>query len=114
MIVADKRRVKRLIVKIIVVVVAIIFACALGVIAISEYVRISQSDRVVDLAIDLTQNDKLDCVVVLGAGLQPDGSPSHMLEDRIKVGVEVLNHTGADYILMSGDNRASITTSRGR
>jgi len=40
---------------------------------------------------------------VLGAGLQSNGKPSHMLEDRIKVGVDVLDRTGADYILMSGD-----------
>ncbi len=46
----------------------------------------------------------VDCVLVLGAGLKADGTPSHMLEDRIKVGVEALNATGADYILMSGDH----------
>ena len=86
-----------------VIVIAIIFICALSVIAISEYVRLSQSDKVLDLAIDLSQNNKIDCVVVLGAGLQSDGTPSHMLEDRIKVGVDVLDRTGADYILMSGD-----------
>ena len=103
MIVADKGRVKRLLVKIMVIVIAIIFICALSVIAISEYVRLSQSDKVLDLAIDLSQNNKIDCVVVLGAGLQSDGTPSHMLEDRIKVGVDVLDRTGADYILMSGD-----------
>jgi vancomycin permeability regulator SanA len=103
MIVANKGRAKRLFVKILAIVAAIMLIGALGVIAVSEYVRLSQSDKVLDLAIDLSQNNKIDCVVVLGAGLQSDGTPSHMLEDRIKVGVDVLDRTGADYILMSGD-----------
>ncbi len=50
------------------------------------------------------KGDSVDCVLVLGAGLKADGTPSHMLEDRIKVGVEAFNATDADYILMSGDH----------
>ncbi|MBR3879607.1 MAG: YdcF family protein [Clostridia bacterium] len=99
----DKNRVKRLIIKITVIISAICFAGILTVVGISEYVRISQTDKVFDLATDVPENEKIDCVVVLGAGLQSNGKPSHMLEDRIKVGVDVLDRTGADYILMSGD-----------
>ena len=42
-------------------------------------------------------------MVVLGAGLKSDGTPSHMLEDRIKVGVWAMEALGAEHILMSGD-----------
>ena len=99
----DKNLVKRLIIKITVIISEICFAGILTVVGISEYVRISQTDKVFDLATDVPENEKIDCVVVLGAGLQSNGKPSHMLEDRIKVGVDVLDRTGADYILMSGD-----------
>lgn len=99
----NKGRVMRLLLKIVLVIVALCLAGLLTIIGISEYVRISQLDKVFDLAADIPKADDIDCVVVLGAGLQSNGKPSHMLEDRIKVGVEVLNQSGADYILMSGD-----------
>ena len=94
---------KRHIVRTIVIIAAICLfgmVCALG---ISEYVHLSQMNKVVEAS--LVPEDKgVDCVVVLGAGLKADGTPNHMLEDRIKVGVEVLTRTGAEYILMSGDH----------
>ena len=47
--------------------------------------------------------EHFDVILVLGCAVRKDGTPSHMLEDRIKVAVDVYNATGADYILMSGD-----------
>lgn len=76
------------------------FASVLG---ISEYVRLSTDRQIYSDADELEDIGDVDCVLVLGAGLKSDGTPSHMLEDRIKVAVEVYNATGADYILMSGD-----------
>jgi len=63
-------------------------------------------DSTDDLVLEVSEIDPagIDCVVVLGAGLKADGTPSHMLEDRLKVGIEVMNATGAAYILMSGDD----------
>ncbi len=43
-----------------------------------------------------------DCILVLGAGLRPDGSPSDMLHDRVAVGVELYHALGVP-LLMSGD-----------
>ena len=71
---------------------------------LSNYVCISTDSAVYSSPTDLEGYEGFDCVVVLGAGLQADGTPSHMLEDRIKVGVSVLEATGAEYILMSGDH----------
>ncbi len=87
----------------VVVLIAVLVLSAITVFSISGYVRLSQNNRVFDSVPDMPEGAEIDCVLVLGAGLQRDGTPSHMLEDRIKVGVEVLNATGADYILMSGD-----------
>ena len=45
-----------------------------------------------------------DCVLVLGAGLLPDGSPSLMLGERIRTGVELYHAGAAPKLLMSGDH----------
>ena len=45
-----------------------------------------------------------DCILVLGAGVRADGSPSHMLEDRLKTGVALYQNGRAPKVLMSGDH----------
>ena len=93
----------RLVVKIIVVIAAVLLTGVLAILGISGYVQLSQMGRIYDIAADIPEDIQVDCVVVLGAGLKADGTPNHMLEARIKVGVEVFDRIGADYILMSGD-----------
>jgi len=48
-----------------------------------------------------------DCVLVLGAGVRPDGSPSDMLADRVKTGLAVYSTGAVPKILMSGDHGRS-------
>lgn len=45
-----------------------------------------------------------DCILVLGAGLEPDGSPSPMLRDRLAAGVSLYRAGASDRLLMSGDH----------
>lgn len=45
-----------------------------------------------------------DCILVLGAGVRADGSPSHMLQDRLIVGVGLYRENAAPKLLMSGDH----------
>lgn len=45
-----------------------------------------------------------DCVLVLGAGVRADGSPSDMLRDRVQVGLELYHRQAAPKLLMSGDH----------
>ena len=99
----EKKSLRSMLLKILVVTLCVLLAGVLTVSGINAYVILSQQDRVYDLAVDLSRDENIDCVVVLGAGLKADGTPNHMLEDRITVGVDVFNHIGADYILMSGD-----------
>ena len=48
---------------------------------------------------------KYDCILVLGAGVREDGSPSDMLRDRVTVACELYTNTGGDTpLLMSGDH----------
>lgn len=93
----------KLLVRIAIILLSILLIGIISVIFVSEYVRISTNGEIYPNALSIEDADNIDCIVVLGAGLKADGTPSHMLEDRIKVGVEVMKATGIKYILMSGD-----------
>ena len=55
----------------------------------------------------ILQTDELgtgyDCILVLGAGLRPDGFPSDMLADRLKVAIALYQKGISDTIVLSGD-----------
>lgn len=46
----------------------------------------------------------IDCVLVLGCQVKENGSPSHMLEDRLKRSVSLYKEYGIPKLLMSGDH----------
>lgn len=46
----------------------------------------------------------LDCIIVLGAGVRPDGSPSHMLESRLNMGIRLYENNISEKFLLSGDH----------
>ncbi|MBO5868028.1 MAG: YdcF family protein [Oscillospiraceae bacterium] len=46
----------------------------------------------------------VDCIIVLGCQVKSDGTPSHMLEDRLKRGVALYKNGTAPKLLMSGDH----------
>lgn len=50
------------------------------------------------------QLQDVDCIIVLGCQVKSDGTPSHMLEDRLKRGVALYEAGAAPKILMSGDH----------
>ncbi len=45
-----------------------------------------------------------DCIIVLGAGVFGDNTPSAVLEDRLITGIELYKHGAAGKIIMSGDH----------
>ena len=45
-----------------------------------------------------------DCILVLGAGVWDGGRPSHMLNDRLEVGIALYEAGAAPKFLMSGDH----------
>lgn len=56
---------------------------------------------------DYTKNDSdfnADAILVLGAAVRPDGSPSNMLRDRLDDGIALYKRGAAPKIIMSGDN----------
>ena len=52
---------------------------------------------------DAAKFNDVDCIMVLGCGVRGD-SPSALLEDRLKRGIEVFQLKAAPKILMSGDH----------
>ena len=99
----DRGRIIRALIKIAVIVLCVVLAALIATVGISLYVRLSVEDSVYINTPEIRDVEDFDCVIVLGAGLKSDGTPSPMLEDRIKVGIEVFEASGAAYILMSGD-----------
>jgi vancomycin permeability regulator SanA len=49
-------------------------------------------------------NGPFDCILVLGAGLNADGTPSPMLEDRLDLAVYLYWQGYSTKLLLSGDN----------
>lgn len=75
-------------------------SCALA--AINVYMIQSVKDRIVTAG--TAKSLEADCILVLGAGVHQDGSPSNMLEDRLLRGIELYDQGVAPKLLMSGDH----------
>lgn len=69
---------------------------------ISTYMKTSMEEYLItdDAALELGA----DCILVLGAGLKADGTPNHMLQDRLDKGIELYKAGAAPKLLLSGDN----------
>ncbi len=74
-----------------------------AVLGINLWVTGSVQDQFLTEAAAAALQD-VDCVVVLGCQVRSDGTPSHMLEDRLKRSVALYNNGTAPKILMSGDH----------
>lgn len=81
----------------------IILACIvlIGIYAISVnyYMKFSVKDRIVS---EINEGD-VDCVLVLGAGVKKDGTPSLLLRERLELSIKLYQTNAAPKILMSGD-----------
>ncbi len=60
--------------------------------------------RLSDKELELLKEKNAECILILGAGLQPDGTPSYMLADRLEVGLALYNEQVAPKILLTGDH----------
>lgn len=79
-----------------------LFFCA-SVLAVSAAVKHKTAPRITTAESLQEAGEHFDLILVLGCAVRADGSPSHMLEDRILTGVELYQAGLADNILMSGD-----------
>ena len=79
-----------------------IFA-GVSALAISAAVQRKTESRITTIESLRDAGEHFDIILVLGCAVRSDGTPSHMLEDRIKIGVTAYQSGIADAILMSGD-----------
>lgn len=80
--------------------------CVIGavyVFSVNVYVKNTTKDSIItpERASEL---EDVDCIIVLGCFVKPNGVPSDMLYDRIKMGNELYLSKAAPKIIMSGDH----------
>jgi len=56
---------------------------------------------------ELLEDDPADAVVVLGASVHADGTPSDILADRLEVAVDLYRAGAVRAVIVSGDNRST-------
>ena len=64
----------------------------------------SQDFEIPDATISELKAKNPQCIIILGAGVRIDGSPTKMLADRLEVGIALYKKGAAPKILLSGDN----------
>lgn len=86
--------------------IAVVVAGVLGagaVFGVNAWVKGSVEDRILSQQ-QAAELEDVDCIVVLGCWVRDDGTPSHMLEDRLKQSVALYQQGAAPKLLMSGDH----------
>lgn len=89
----------------------IIFACSLMlvfvlacyILGVNFYVILSQEKDILTVE-EASRLDRIDYVLVLGCGVNEDGTPSRMLAERLEMGAEVFKNQSGASLLLTGDN----------
>ena len=80
-----------------------IIALFLAFILTINFIVVFGAGKITEGNKDYSIDKKYEAIVVLGAGLRPDGTPSNMLEDRLKGAIELYKKGIAPKIILSGD-----------
>ena len=91
---------KRLITAALILIIVAISATA----AINIHMLNSTRKHIIEANSVASAFGEADCILILGASVHPDGTPSTMLRDRLDRGIELYNLGIAPKLLMSGDN----------
>ena len=73
------------------------------VLGINGYVKYNSQEYILSPS-DVQNISDADCILVLGCGVRPDGTPSDMLSDRLQRGIELYQTGVSSKIIMSGDH----------
>ncbi|MCI9125593.1 MAG: DUF218 domain-containing protein [Eubacterium sp.] len=93
---------KKMFIRVLVWFVFVVIIMTLTVVGINLHIVIKEKSKI--LSLEEAAKFQADCIIVLGAGIRDDGSPTWMLEDRIKIGDKLYQNHAADKIIMSGDH----------
>lgn len=80
----------------------LVLGSVIGALIINLLVVNSVKDRI--LTEDMVNEIGADAILILGAAVRPDKTPSPMLEDRLIQGINLYKQGSAPKILVSGDN----------
>ena len=94
-------KVKKTILLILAFGIALCLLCGLAVLGINAWVKGSVSDAILSEENAAALQD-VDCIIVLGCQVRDDGSPSHMLEDRLRRSVSLYKLGAAPKLLPHG------------
>lgn len=86
--------------------IILLLLCVFGaaaVFGINFYVR-SSTEKNILTPEEAAELSGADCIIVLGAGILDENTPSKMLNDRLLQGIELYRMGAADKIIMSGDH----------
>ena len=97
------KRLKKVMMVLICAVLGIVVLGAVSVAGMNLLVTNSVKNHILTEA-EAVQLQDVDCIIVLGCQVRSDGTPSHMLEDRLKRGVALYKGSAAPKLLMSGDH----------
>ena len=82
--------------------IAVVCVIAVYVLSVNFYIIGSVKKSIVSRS-ETAFLKNIDCVLVLGCGVRPDGSPSDMLRERIQEGSGTFKACSADYLFLTGD-----------
>lgn len=88
--------------KFLIAVFSMIVAVAVIIVGINFFVILSGGHYLLDS--DEASDATADCILVLGCGVNPDGTPSKLLQDRLDKAIDLYWNGAADKLLLSGDN----------
>ncbi len=88
---------------------ALVIAVCIGIIgflvaAVCNIYIISYADDYMLSFQEATEIGDIDCIIVLGAGVNEDGSMSYVLSERVRVGAELYLAGASEKLLLSGDH----------
>lgn len=93
--------------KTVVTLAAVVVLLVAATVAINAYCILSTRGDVHTIAQIDADGTKADAIVVLGASVKPDGTPSDILADRLEVAADLYLSGAAPAVIASGDNRTS-------
>lgn len=85
------------------VLLGVVILTGLLVFSINLFVKHTAVKHIIS-AESIKEDGQYDCILVLGCGVRPDGSPTPMLADRLQRAIELYKMNAAPKIIMSGDH----------
>lgn len=89
------------------IVIGIGITIIVGVVAVAGiniFVMATTASKILDVD-EASEKKDIDCILVLGAGVRADGTPSKMLKDRLDKTIELYDSGVSETIIVSGDHR---------